>query len=59
MIYSLIYAAEQLGLSSLTEFKNLMRALNNPIALEMYVYSEVVRDLAPTPTPEDLNTYML
>jgi hypothetical protein len=33
MIYSLIYAADHLDLSSLTEFKNLMRALNNPIAL--------------------------
>jgi len=31
MIYSLIFAADQMGLSSLVEFKALMRALNDPM----------------------------
>ena len=59
MIYSLIYAADHLGLSSLAEFKNLMKALNNPIALDKYLNPEIVSALAPTPTPEELNIYML
>ena len=37
MIYSLIYAADHMGLSSLQEFKALMRALNDPMTLEKYV----------------------
>lgn len=37
MIYSLIYAADRMGLSSLSDFKSLMRALNDPVALEKYV----------------------
>ena len=37
MIYSLLYAADHMGLSSLIEFKNLMRALNDPTTVEKYV----------------------
>ena len=33
MIYSLLYAADRLGLSSLNEFKTAMRALNDPQAV--------------------------
>lgn len=33
MIYSLIWAADRMGLSSLNEFKALMRALNDPVAV--------------------------
>jgi hypothetical protein len=59
MIYSLIYAADHLGLSSLAEFKALMRALNDPVAVEKYVNPEIISALTPSPTPEELNTYML
>jgi hypothetical protein len=59
MIYSLIYAADRLGLSSLSEFKTLMRALNDPVALEKYVNPEIMSALAPNPTPEEINVYML
>lgn len=52
MIYSLIYAADYLGLSSLAEFKALMRALNDPVALQRYVNPEIMAALTPTPTPE-------
>ena len=37
MIYSLIYAADHMGLSSLKEFKALMRALNDPVSVDKYV----------------------
>lgn len=57
MIYSLIYAADQMGLSSLVEFKALMRALNDPLALEKYVHKDIKSALAPNPTPEELNIY--
>lgn len=33
MIYTLIYAAETMGLSSLKEFRDLMKALNDPQAV--------------------------
>ena len=33
LIYSLIYGAGQLGLSSLNEFKSVMKALNDPVAV--------------------------
>ena len=59
MIYSLIFAADQLGLSSLTEFKALMRALNDPVAVEKYVNPDIISSLTPSPTPEEMNTYML
>jgi hypothetical protein len=51
MIYSLIYAADHMGLSSLVEFKALMRALNDPVALEKYVNIEIIKALTPSPTP--------
>lgn len=59
MIYSLIYAADHLGLSSLAEFKTLMRALNDPVALEKYVNPEIINALAPAPSAEEINIYML
>ena len=36
-IYSLIYAADHLGLSSLNEFKSVMRSLNDPQAVKQYI----------------------
>jgi hypothetical protein len=59
MIYSLIYAADHLGLSSLAEFKTLMRALNDPVALEKYVNPEIMNALTPNPTPEEINMYVI
>lgn len=57
LIYSLLYAAEHMGLSSLVEFKNLMKALNDPVSIEKYVNPEVLRALTPSPSPEELNVY--
>lgn len=57
MIYSLIYAANYMGLSSLVEFKNLMKALNDPVAVEKYVNPDIMKALVPSPTPEELNVY--
>ena len=59
MVYSLIYAAEHMGLSSLLEFKNLMRALNDPVGVEKYVNKDILNALSPSPSPEELNTYIL
>lgn len=58
-IYSLLYAADMLGLSSLKEFKDLMRALNDPLAVNKYINPEIIELLKPSPTPEELNIYML
>jgi diaminopimelate decarboxylase len=58
-IYSLIYAADYLGLSSLMEFKTVMNALNNPQALAMYVNAEIIQLLQPAPTYEELNIYFV
>jgi hypothetical protein len=59
MIYSLIYAADHMGLSSLVEFKALMRALNDPVAIEKYVNKEILNSLVPHPSPEELNIYFV
>ena len=59
LIYSLIYGADQLGLSSLNEFKTVMRALNDPVAVPKHTNPEILQLLTPNPTPEELNVYML
>ena len=48
-----------MGLSSLNEFKALMRALNDPMALNSYINPEIIQLLQPNPTPEELNQYIL
>lgn len=58
-IYTLIYAASIMGLSSLKEFRDLMKALNDPTSVGKYVNQEVMQLLSPKPTPEELNIYML
>ena len=58
-IYSLLYAAEAMGLSSLNEFKAVMKALNDPVALKKYVNPEIVQQLTPQPLPEEMNMYMV
>lgn len=59
MIYSLLFAADQLGLSSLVEFKTILRALNDPVAVKQYVNPQIISLLSPTPSPEELNVYFL
>lgn len=58
-IYSLIYAADTLGLSSLKEFKDLMRALNDPVIVNKYIKTQIIDLLKPTPSPFELNIYIL
>jgi len=41
-----------MGLSSLQEFKALMRALNDPVALEKYVNRDILNALIPKPTSD-------
>lgn len=50
-IYTLIYAAEVMGLSSLQEFRALMKALNDPTTVGKYVNQEVLQLLSPRSTP--------
>lgn len=59
LIYSLMYGAEQLGLSSLNEFKSVMKALNDPVAVPKYTNPEIIQLLTPNPSPEELNVYIL
>ena len=58
-IHTMLYAADHLGLSSLNEFKSVMKALNNPIEANLYINPEIVELLAPSPTPYELNVYVL
>jgi hypothetical protein len=58
-IYSLIYGADHLGLSSLNEFKAVLKALNDPQAVPKYTNPEIVQLLTASPTPEELNIYMV
>ena len=39
LIYSLIHGANQLGLSSLNEFKTVMKTLNDPVSVPKYTNS--------------------
>jgi hypothetical protein len=59
MVYSLLYAADHLGLSSLNEFKNAVRALNDPLAVEQYINPDIKNLLTPQPTADELNIYMV
>ena len=59
LIYSLIYGANHLGLSSLNEFKTVMKALNDPVAVPKLSNQEIVQLLTPSPSPEELNMYMV
>jgi hypothetical protein len=59
LIYSLIYGSNQLGLSSLNEFKTVMKALNDPVAVPKFTNPEIIQLLTPSPSPEELNVYML
>lgn len=36
-----------------------MRALNDPVGVEKYVNPEILNLLTPTPSPEELNMYVL
>lgn len=36
-----------------------MRALNDPVSLNIYVNPEIMQLLQPTPSPEELNMYIL
>lgn len=36
-----------------------MRALNDPLAVNKYINPEITQLLRPSPTPEELNIYML
>lgn len=58
-IFSLLYAADHLGVSSLNEFKSVMRALNDPTIAMNYVNPEIIDLLKPTPTPYELNIYAI
>lgn len=58
-IYSLLYAAEVMGLSSLNEFRAVMKALNNPVAVKQFVNPEIIQQLTPSPSSEELNMYMV
>ena len=58
-IYSILYAADRLGLSSLTEFKAILKALNDPSGQPKYCSPEIMTLLSPSPTPEELNQYMI
>jgi hypothetical protein len=58
-IYSLLYAADHLGLSSLNEFKSVMKSLNDPESVKTYVNPEIIELLSPSPTPYEMNIYFL
>lgn len=48
-----------MGLSSLKEFRDLMRALNDPQIVPVYVNKEIMELLFPHPTPAEMNQYFL
>lgn len=50
LIYSLIYGADQLGLSSLNEFKSVMKALNDPVAVPKHTNPEILQLLTASPS---------
>lgn len=59
MIYSLLYAAETMGLSSLKEFRDLLRSLNDPTSLPTLCDGEIKNMLSPQPTPSEVNQYFI
>ena len=55
----MIYTGYHLGLSSLNEFKSVMKAINTPVEGNLYVNPEIVLLLAISPTLYELNVYAL
>lgn len=51
-IHSLLYAADRMGLSSLNEFKAVMKALNDPTGQLQFTNPEIIQLLSPHPPSE-------
>lgn len=51
-IYSLQFAADHMGLSSLNDFRNVIRSLYDPAGILKYCNQDIVLLLSPTPTPQ-------
>lgn len=58
-ICSLQFAADHMGLSSLNDYRRVVRSLYDPQAIVKYCNPDVVLLLSPTPTAQELNIYMV
>lgn len=58
-IFSLQFAADHMGLSSLNDFRNVIRTLYDPQGVTKYCNPDIVLLLSPTPTAQELNLYMV
>ena len=58
-IFTLLFASDHLGLSSLHEFKNAMKGINQIPNSEQYINPEIKGLLSPSPSPYEINVYIL
>lgn len=58
-ICSLQFAADHMGLSSLNDYRRVVRSLYDPQAIVKYCNPDIVLLLSPTPTAQELNIYMV
>ncbi len=58
-IFSLQFAAEHMGLSSLNDFRRVIRSLYDPQGVVKYCNPDIVLLLCPTPTPQEINLYIV
>lgn len=58
-ICSLQFAADHMGLSSLNDYRHVVRTLYNPQAIAKYCNPDIILLLSPTPTAQELNIYIV
>lgn len=58
-IYSLQFAADHMGLSSLNDFRHVIRSLYDPLSFIKHCNQDIVLLLSPTPVSQEINIYMV
>lgn len=58
-MFTLIFAADHMGLSSLNDYRHVVRSIYDPQGIVKYCNQDVVLLLSPTPTAQELNIYMV
>jgi hypothetical protein len=58
-IYTLDFAAEHMGLSSLNDYKTVMRSMYSPMSVQQHCNKDIIQLLSPTPSPQELNLYVI
>ena len=54
-IYTLQFAAEHMGISSLDDYRKVVRSLYNPVVMQEKCDKQIIQLLNPTPSAQEIN----